>query len=766
MKNLVIVESPTKAKTIGKFLGEGFVIKASMGHVMDLPKSKISVDIEHDFKPDYQLMPDKIEIVNQLKSEAKKADEIFLATDPDREGEAIASHIADILTIENRKLKVEAEGRKSKIEKNKINFPTSIIKDLPSTVNHLPSISRIVFHEITKEAVDEAFKNPRKIDKNLVDAQTARRVLDRIVGYKLSPILWRKVRRGLSAGRVQSVALRLIAEREKEIEKFKKEGYFTITAVMAQDQKSKIKDQKDETEFELIEINQERIELQSKFQLYDGEYTVTKTVINTEEKANKIKEDLQKGKFVVADVLSKKVSRNPQAPFTTSTLQQEAARRLGFSGRRTMSLAQKLYEEGFITYHRTDSVIVSQSAILSMRAFVKKEFGDKYVPDEQNIYKTKQKLAQEAHEAIRPTHMGELQSQISNLKSQIGKQSADYIKLYELIWRRAVASQMTSAVVELTTVIVDSVSGSQFSVLSSQNNVDLSSVSQSEKLIIGEQESENRKQKTDNRNNYRLKANGSVLVFEGFLKVNPQALGDKKLPEFTVSDSLIAITINAEKKETQPPPRYNDASLIATLEEKGIGRPSTYAGIVFTIESRRYIERSEGRFMPTHVGIAVNDFLVKNFSDIDDIPFTAEMEDHLDNIAKGEEDWVLMMKNFYKPFEKELEKTGDAKRVKIEVEETNEKCPTCGSPLVIRIGRFGKFLSCSKFPECKFTKSFVEETNLLCPKDGGKIIIRKTKKGRKFYGCSNYPACDFAAWKLEDIDKNLKPETKDIKQKI
>ena len=754
MKNLVIVESPTKAKTIGKFLGEGFVIKASMGHVMDLPKSKISVDIEHDFKPDYQLMPDKIEIVDQLKSEAKKADEIILATDPDREGEAIASHIADIL-------KGDIGRKGDKRTKGKKTFVSSVSSD---TLR----FKRVVFHEITKEAIDEAFKNPRKIDKNLVDAQTARRVLDRIVGYKLSPILWRKVRRGLSAGRVQSVALRLIAEREKEIEKFKKEEYFTIAAMLKKETKgSKDTDETNGTEFELIEINEAppdkqdelakslragKLELQNSFQLYDGEYTVTKTVIDTQEKANKIKEDLQKGKFVVADVLSKKVSRNPQAPFTTSTLQQEAARRLGFSGRRTMSLAQKLYEEGFITYHRTDSVIVSQSAILSMRAFVKKEFGDKYVPDEPNTYKTKQKLAQEAHEAIRPTKFTDL----SQMKEPINSLGKDFFRLYEIIWRRAVASQMTSAVIESTTVIVDSETqdpAPTFPPASAPSHIRSAT---SSVPAVGSRSSRVTPRSTDEnianspcQSNYRLKANGSVLVFEGFLKVNPQALGDKKLPEFAVSDSLIAITINAEKKETQPPPRYNDASLIATLEEKGIGRPSTYASIVFTIESRRYIERLEGRFMPTHVGIAVNDFLVKNFSDIDDIPFTAEMEDHLDNIAKGEQDWVLMMKNFYKPFEKELEKTEDAKRVKIEVEETNEKCPTCGSPLVIRIGRFGKFLSCSKFPECKFTKSFVEETNLLCPKCGGpafakasagkegKIIVRKTKKGRKFYGCSN-----------------------------
>ena len=759
MKYLVIVESPTKARTIGRFLGKEYEIKASMGHIMDLPKSKLGVDVDDSFEPQYELVEDKKKIIAELKSAAKSAKQIILATDPDREGEAIAAHVAEILTIEDRRLKID----------------------------HLPSITRIVFHEITKEAIDEALKNPRSIDVHLVDAQTARRVLDRLVGYKLSPLLWRKVRRGLSAGRVQSVALRLIVEREREIEKFKKEPYWTIHALLKRTGKHVIlvseerahpeslrnlhdkgdsgqdgyqtvtrqarmtdreiasspvrlsltdprnDNNKEATEFELIEINGNKIELQRSSQLYDGEYRVTKTTIEKEEDAKKIVEDLKTKQYTVSDVLQKEMHRSPQPPYTTSTLQQDASHRLGLNGRRTMSLAQKLYEEGFITYHRTDSVSIAMSAQNSIRSFVQKEYGNKYLPGKPRFYATRQKLAQEAHEAIRPTRASNQPLAISN---QLGEQ---YGKLYELIWRRAVASQMSDAVIESTSVFVDT-----------------PSLQPSPSRGEGKGEGE----KTDA--SYRLKANGSVLVFDGFLKVNPLGLQDRQLPQFSAKQNLDLVNVEKEFHETPPPPRYNDASLIKTLEEKGIGRPSTYATIVSTIESRLYVERDQGRrFAPTSVGIAVNDFLVANFSDIDDIPFTATIEDDLDNIAHGKKEWKPMIKDFYKPFEKKLGEVGDAARVRIAVEETDEKCPNCGSPLVIRTGRFGKFLSCSKFPECKFTKSFVEETNFTCPKDGGKIVIKKTRKGRRFYGCSNYPACTFAAWKLEDIKKEsfAKPST-------
>ncbi|MDO8621369.1 MAG: type I DNA topoisomerase [Candidatus Levybacteria bacterium] len=663
MKTLVIVESPTKARTIGKFLGKDFEIIASMGHIMDLPKSKIGIDFENNFQPQYELVADKGKIIGELKTAAKTADTIILATDPDREGEAIASHIADMLRSNSK-------------------------------------LQRIVFHEITKEAIEEAFKNPRDIDVNLVDAQTARRVLDRLVGYKLSPLLWRKVRRGLSAGRVQSVALRLIVEREREIGKFGKEKYWTIAVFLVRS-----------TEFELIEINGVKIEAQKTFNLYDGEYSVTKTSIITEAQALEIKNDLGKQQFTVSDVLQKETKRSPAPPFTTSTLQQEASRRFGFSGKRTMGLAQKLYEEGFITYHRTDSFNLSTASVSGMRNFIGKEYGDKYLPESPRFYKTKQKLAQEAHEAIRPTKFTEL----AKIKPEISAFGNDHFRLYELIWKRAIACQMADAAIESTTVLVNTL------------------------------------------NNYRLKANGSVLVFDGFLKVHSQVLNDNILPKFIANEKLDFVSSEMAEHETLPPPRYNDASLIKTLEEKGIGRPSTYATIVSTIETRRYIERIEGRFTPTNVGIAVNDFLVKNFSDIDDIPFTASMEEGLDEIAKGEKKWVPIIRDFYTPFEKKLEEVKDADRVKIAVEETNEKCPECGAPLVIRIGRFGKFISCSEFPKCKFTKSFVETTDLLCPKDGKQIVIKRTKRGRRFYGCSNYPKCDFAAWKVEDIKKVSAP---------
>jgi DNA topoisomerase-1 len=664
MKNLVIVESPTKAKTITKFLGKDYEIRASMGHLMDLPKSTLAVDVEHDFAPDYQLMKDKTKTITELKKLGKEAENIILATDPDREGEAIAAHVKEILE----------KGSKNK------------------------TFSRIVFHEITKEAIEEALKSPREIDLNLVDAQTARRVLDRLVGYKLSPILWQKVRRGLSAGRVQSVALRLIVEREKEIEKFKKEKYWTIQADYKKD--------KNQVEFGLIEINSERIEVSSTLKLYDGEYKFTKTSIATPDKAKKILAELQTSGFKVADFTKKEIKRSPQPAFTTSTLQQDASRRFGYSGKRTMSLAQKLYEEGFITYHRTDSVSMANSAVLSIRKFVEEKFGKKYIPESPRAYKTKQKLAQEAHEAIRPTKVGVGNSEIS---AELGN---DYAKLYELIWNRAVASQMADAVTESSVVLVDS---------------------------------------KDNK--YRLKANGSVLVFDGFLKINPYGINDNILPEFKVGEDVKFESFQDEEHETLPPPRYNDASLIGALEDEGIGRPSTYASIISTIESRQYIEREEARFKPTSIGVAVSDFLVENFSSIDDIPFTAEMEDQLDQIASGEKKWVPVIAEFYGPFEKRLGEMKDVARVKIETEETNEICPKCGNKLVIRTGRFGKFLSCSTFPNCDFTKAFTQETDFTCPECGGKIILRKTRKGRKFYGCSNYPKCKFAAWKLDDLKK-------------
>jgi DNA topoisomerase-1 len=671
MKDLIIVESPTKARTISRFLGGDYEIIASMGHIMDLPKSTLGIDLDKNFAPDYQMMADKKSIISQLKAAAKQAEKVILATDPDREGEAIAWHIKELLKDQKTKSKAQI-------------------------------FQRIAFHEITKEAIEEALKNPREIDENLVDAQTARRVLDRLVGYKLSPILWRKVRRGLSAGRVQSVALRLIVEREREIEKFKKEPYYTIATTLKKDT--------GETVFELIEVSKEKIEVSKKLKLYDGEYTFAKTIIDTAEKAQAIEADLQTKEFIVSDVTKKEMRRTPPPPYTTSTLQQDGARRMGLSGKRTMNLAQKLYEEGFITYHRTDSVVISEMARKQMSDYVKTQFGANYLPLTPRYYKATQKNAQEAHEAIRPTNVN---NQASAINERLG---AQFSKLYEIIWRRALSTQMADAITESTVVMVNSSGGA-----------------------------------------YKLKANGSVLVFDGFLKVNPLALNDNKLPNFEAKEGLNFVSVISEAHETTPPPRYNDASIIKALEEEGIGRPSTYATIISTIEARQYIERTEGKFFPTSIGFAVTDFLVTNFSTIDDIPFTAAMEDELDEIANGKKKWAPVIKEFYDPFEKTLETVGEAARVKIEVEKTDEICPLDGGHLIIRTGKFGKFMACENFPACKFTKPFSQETGLVCPKDGGKIVFKKTKKGRRFYGCSNYPNCDFAAWKVEDI-KNSKEE--------
>lgn len=670
MKNLVIVESPTKAKTISRFLGDDYTIKYSMGHVMDLPKSKLGVDIEDNFAPQYEIMADKKKMIAELRAAAKGVDMIYLATDPDREGEAISANIEELLTT---------KGKKEKFK-------------------------RIVFHEITETAIKHALESPRIVDANLVNAQTARRVLDRLVGYQLSPLLWKKVRRGLSAGRVQSVALRLIVEREREIEKFAKEPYWTISANL-----EKEKTKSDHAIFELLEINEKKIETSQSYDLYDGKYKISKTVIDTEEKAKEIVTDLSKKQFFVSDVAERQMKRSPLPPFTTSTLQQEAARRFSYPGKRTMSLAQKLYEEGFITYHRTDSVTMADTAIAAIREYVKASYGEKYIPSTVRVYTAKQKSAQEAHEAVRPTKMN---MTLEGVKGTLG---ADYAKLYDLIWRRAVSSQMADALIESTTIYVDT-------------------------------------KPVEKESTYRFKATGSVLAFDGFLKINPQALQDTRLPRLAAQEILKAKTIIDEPHQTAPPPRYNDASLIATLEEKGIGRPSTYASIIGTIADRSYIERVERRFQPTSIGMAVNDFLVTNFSTIDDIPFTAGMEDKLDEIAEGKKGWVAMMNEFYDPFKKKLSEVEGADRVKIAVEDTGELCPECKEGnLVVRQGKFGKFLSCARFPDCRYTKPLIKDMDIPCPKDAGKVIQRKTRKGRLFYGCANYPNCDFAVWKLEDI---------------
>ena len=666
MKNyhLIIVESPTKAKTLSRFLGKDYRIEASMGHIRDLPKSELGVDVDHDFTPRYVTPRAKAKRAKELKDAAKKADSIILATDPDREGEAIAWHVADTL-------------KKSKF-------------------------TRIVFHEITEHAIAEALTHPREIDQKLVNAQQARRILDRLVGYKLSPLLWQKLsRRWLSAGRVQSVAVRFIVEREREIEKFQKEEFWTIEGVFG------------EIHAHLVSKEGVLYEKNLEFDLFDGKYTTASSTITDQNAADTIIKDL-KSPYIVSSVDKKEVRRFPAPPYTTSTLQQDAGRRLYFSAKRTMQLAQKLYEEGLISYHRTDSFNLSEKFISEARDYIEKEYGKEYVPAEARRYKTKSKSAQEAHEAIRPTDATVQGAQLTIDSAELNR---DHIRLYELIWIRALASQAAEAIFDSTTIKITS------------------------------------------SNTYLFEAQGSVIKFEGFLKILGKDNGEVVLPEVTQGQEIGFNQAIPEQHFTNPPPRYNEASLIKTLEEKGIGRPSTYAPVISTIQERQYIVREDlpaGRqgkkLKPTELGFLVNDFLIKYFPNIIDIPFTATMEDNLDAIADGQVEWVPVIRDFYTPFAKELDAAFDqAEKVKTPVELLDEKCPDCGHQLVLRVGRYGKFIACSNFPACKYTRQFAEKIDMKCPRDGGDIVIKKPRRGKTFYGCSNYPNCTFAAWKKEDI---------------
>jgi DNA topoisomerase-1 len=667
--NLIVVESPTKAKTLGKFLGKDYKVIASMGHVRDLPKDRLGIDVNHDFQPAYQVMPDHKKIAVELKEEAKKAKRVILATDPDREGEAIAWHIAIILGGKNQKQQLE----------------------------------RITFHEITESAIFAALKNPGTLNLRLVNAQQARRVLDRLVGYKLSPLLWSKVRRGLSAGRVQSVALRIMVEREREIERFKKEEYWSVTLKAKNPVLTDSSSQRQSVDFELISNNGVKYETSSSFDLYDGKYSVSKTSISSKEQVDLIINDINKYSIYISDIDRKAVRRSPLPPFTTSTLQQEIGRKLGYSAKKTMQLAQRLYENGFITYHRTDSVHLASEAVEKCRNFIGLEFGQNYIPDMPRAYQTKQKLAQEAHEAIRPTKSQDVQNTKLTVQNEIGR---DAERVYDLIWKRFVACQMKDAEIERTTVIA-----------------------------------------MTNDDGYLFKTTGSVVTFSGFLKVYPEALEETKLPVFEKGKELVREEIVPVLHFTMPPPRYNEASLIATLEERGIGRPSTYAPTISTIQERQYVEKEEKKLKPNALGMAVNDFLVENFSDIDDMPFTAKMEDEFDEIAGGKKDWVPVIKEFFDPFSIRVQGIyKNANRVKIQTEETDEKCDVCGAAMIVRIGKFGKFLACSKFPECKHTKPLIKTLDIKCPDDSGFVVIKKTKKGKTFYGCSNYPNCKWASW--------------------
>ena len=682
MKSLILVESPTKARTLSRFLGGKYDIQASMGHIRDLPKGALGVDIKHNFEPKYVIPKDKRKIMEALKEEVKTVDHVILATDPDREGEAISFHLREILSDENKKAKFD----------------------------------RIVFHEITPQAINEALKHPKQIDMNLVAAQTGRRVLDRIVGYKLSPILWMKIKKGLSAGRVQSIALRLIVEREREIEKFKSSTFYRLFVAANKSRETGSRPAgKDNNpiSFELVKINDEPIEKTTTLALYDGEYRYAQTAL-TNTDAESIKNEISNYDFRVLDITQKKTKRAPYPPFTTSLLQIEASRRFGYTSKRTMGLAQRLYEEGFISYHRTDSYNLSNEFISQARNYVEKNFGKKYLPQTPRIYHTKSKLAQEAHEAIRPTNL------FDDEKTVASKLGSDFAKLYGLIYKRALSTQMADAAFLSTHV----------------------------------------EAQTKNGKAYDFVANGRVMKFDGFLKIWFYEDEEQLIPELTRDEVLKISEINITEHNTSPPPRYNEASLIGALEKHGIGRPSTYAPIISTIEARFYVEKEENRFKPTEIGTLVNDFLVKNFSTIDDIPFTASMEDKLDEVADGKTDWVPVIKDFYGPFEKHLKDAEDEKKIKIEPEKTGEKCPLDGGDVVIRIGRFGKFKACNNFPKCKFRESIIEDSGFLCPRDSGKMVLKRTHKGRTFYGCANYPKCDFAVWTKSQLIKQAIPSNK------
>ena len=676
---LIIVESPTKAKTLTRYLKGKYDVVATMGHIRDLPKADLGVDVAHDFAPRYIVPRDKAKRANELKAIAKKADTIILATDPDREGEAIAWHVAYLLSQPEKKTK-------------KIPSP-----DKPKDAS---LFQRIAFHEITEHAIREALDNPRTIDLKLVDAQQARRILDRLVGYKLSPLLWQKLsKRWLSAGRVQSVAVRLIVEREREIERFTKKEFWTIEGdflnhpdlvsgphIIAQ----------------LVSRDGVTYEEILSFDLFDGKYSTTSTSIADGNQAKAIVIDLRPP-FTVTAVDKKEVLRTPSAPYTTSTLQQDAGRKLYFSAKKTMQLAQKLYEEGFITYHRTDSVNLSDKFLDESRAYIAREFGKEFVSPAARTYKTKSKVAQEAHEAIRPTDVGVLNPADDDLNK-------DHRRLYELIWKRAVSSQAAEAVFDSTTIDIKSA------------------------------------------NSYVFETQGSVIKFEGFLKIMGRDIDEVIVPNVSVGQTVTLKDATPTQHFTNPPPRYTEVSLIKTLEEKDIGRPSTYAPIISTIQDRQYVSKVEKKLVPTELGNSVTDFLVEYFPDILELPFTAKMEQELDAIANGEVAWVPVIREFYTPFEKDLNGAYEkADKVKVAEEVIDEKCPQCQNPLVIRMGRFGKFIACSTFPACKYTRQFAEKIDMKCPRDGGDIVIKKTRRGKTFYGCSNYPTCNFAAWKKEDI---------------
>ncbi len=662
MSELVIVESPAKAKTIQKYLGKGFEVVASMGHVRDLPKSKLSVDIEHDFAPTYIEMKGKEDVIRDLRAHAKKASRVWPATDPDREGEAISWHLAQLLGLD--------------ISEN----------------------NRVEFNEITKSGVQTGMSNPHRIDLDLVNAQQARRILDRIVGYQLSPFLWRKIRRGLSAGRVQSVAVRLVVDRENEIRAFKPREYWTIDAKLTAKSSRKI------------------------FSAHLAEVGGKKAELATGAEADAILKSLENAEYIVKSVKKRVTTRQPAPPFITSTLQQEASRRMGFQARRTMKAAQELYEGveipelgavGLITYMRTDSLRVSDEAKAAAAEYIRDTYGKQYLPASPRNFKTK-KGAQDAHEAIRPSMPNVTPEQV---KSSL---TADQYKLYKLIWERFIASQMANCQLDTASVDIQA-------------------------------------------NDCLFRASGYSVKFDGFTKLYEEAKDgaqndedNKELPPLTEGDPLKLKALDGNQHFTQPPSRYTEATLIKALEENGIGRPSTYAATVSTILSRMYVERDGKQLRPTSLGEVTTQLMKEQFKNIVDVKFTAEMESDLDGVEQGKTDWVECLREFYGDFEKTLadaEKAMDGKRLRVPDEETDEVCDVCGKPMVIKIGRFGKFLACSGFPDCRNTKKIVTPTKGFCPICGKKIILKKSKKGRSFYGCEGYPECNFMTWSTPVEDR-------------
>lgn len=656
--SLVIVESPAKAKTVRRMLGSGYSVKASVGHVRDLPKKRLGVDVKKGFTPNYEVLNEKRAVVDEIRGAAKKVSSVYLATDPDREGEAISWHLVQAAELDSMALR------------------------------------RVVFHELTKKAVTTAFRHPRKIDMDLVNAQQARRILDRLVGYEISPLLWQKVRRGLSAGRVQSAALRMIVDREREIAGFVPQEYWSIDA--------KLEKMATKESFPATLIG-----------FLDG----TKLEIGSREQAERIASQLKDASYSVAQVRKKEVARQPAPPFITSSLQQEGWRKLGFTAKRTMAIAQQLYEGlpigeegsvGLITYMRTDSVKVAPSAVAETRAYIEEKYGDNFLPAKPRIFTKRVKGAQEAHEAIRPTSV---RREPASVKRYL---TGDQFRLYELIWKRMVSSQMSPALLDTTSVDI---------------------------AAKGEKGGKS----------YLLRATSSVVKFPGFTILYSEGRdeaedekGKGPLPELVVDEPLELLELFPEQHFTQPPPRYTEATLVKALEERGIGRPSTYAPILSTIQERGYVARDGGRFCPQELGFLVSDILSEHFPDIVDLGFTAQMEEGLDQIARGQREWAPFLQEFYSPFEKTLQLAKERMaQVKIADEPTDEVCSLCGRPMVIKRGRYGRFIACSGYPKCKNTKPILTRIGVKCPICGRDLVQRRSKRKRIFYGCSGYPDCDF-----------------------